>query len=497
MAEYFIEFEDGQADLLTAAAYLGERIKSGDGHAEAMSAIVPRYLALGNVDLAAELANSVDDPFTRDRLLTEVAEKCAQLDDDEYALQLADSVEEFGLRSQALEHIALQKVQRGQVQKALEIAESMSHQDFVFAAAAARLAADGSTEESAGLLGRIEFPTAKISALQAMATSELTSGKKDESIELLEQAKQTAVEIEHNEERIRTLCDIGNNLVEAGRNDLAIGAFDTAREEAENLDNIHRDSFIAAAVIGFLRAGSVDTADRTLDLVTDKTQVANCLLAFANYYAAKGETEEAYDALDEAYQILRSQRDMETRDSRARFALFGQIAGQYAGMGKGDQAIETAQAIEDESYKTAALSQVSAILTVMRDDDHARHAVNLLGNDADRAFALIAISDAKQKNGDRADAAAVLDEAVHLIEEVPQLTARSSAYNEIAARYLQLGETTKVQEICSINLTVISQIRDESSRAATLASLSDIVNEGEVELTESDKQVVTRMLART
>src|SRR5262249_62001709 len=134
---------------------------------------------------------------------------------------------------------------------------------------------------------------------------------KEECLSLLDQANENAGEIEHNEERIRTICEIGNHYIEAGRNDLAIGAYNIAKEEAEQLDNIHRDSFIAAAVMGFLQAGSADTADRTLDLVTDKTQVANCLLAFSRHYWEKGEKDEALEALDEAYQILRSQRDIE------------------------------------------------------------------------------------------------------------------------------------------------------------------------------------------
>src|SRR5687767_466458 len=97
-SEHFISRQDAESDLLSCATYLAERITSVDGHAEAVLAVVPQYLATGNVDLAAELANTVDDPHTRDRLLTAVAEKCAALDDDEYALQLADAVEEPGLR---------------------------------------------------------------------------------------------------------------------------------------------------------------------------------------------------------------------------------------------------------------------------------------------------------------------------------------------------------------------------------------------------------------
>ena len=58
--DYFISKERAETDLLDCAAFLAERVKSADGHAEAMSEIVPRYLAKGDVDLAAELANAID-----------------------------------------------------------------------------------------------------------------------------------------------------------------------------------------------------------------------------------------------------------------------------------------------------------------------------------------------------------------------------------------------------------------------------------------------------
>src|SRR4051794_40691229 len=99
MADLFISREQAQTDLLAAAAFIGERIRSADGHAEAMDAIIPQYLQRNDVDLAAELANAVDDPYSRDRLLTRVAVKCAELDDDEYALQLLGAIEDDGIRS--------------------------------------------------------------------------------------------------------------------------------------------------------------------------------------------------------------------------------------------------------------------------------------------------------------------------------------------------------------------------------------------------------------
>lgn len=497
MSDHFIAFEDARHDLLTAAAYLGERIRSSDGHAEAMTAIVPRYLSMRNVDLAAELANSVEDPFSRDKLLTDVAEKCAEIDDDEYALQLADSIEEFGLKSQALERIGLQKVHKGQLDKALEIAETVQHPDYIFASAAVYQAANGNRDEAVDLLGRVEFPAAKVSGLQAIAMSDFAAGKKDDAVSLLTEAQGLASEIEHNEERIRTLCDVGNHFVAAGRNDLAIGAYDEAKQEAEQLDNIHRDSFIGAAVMGFLHAGSMDTADRTLDLIVDKTQMSNCLLAFSKYLWERDDKTDAIDALDESYQILKSQRESETRDSRARFSLFGSIAAQYAGFQKGERAIEVAQEIADDANRTAALSQIASILTLRREDEQARHALNAIMDDADRAFALINLSDAKAEMGETSESVLLLDEAMHLAEEVPQLTARSSAYNDIIGRFIARGEAEKARQLILTNFDVIASIRDESSRAIALANLADLTNSAGLDVDVFDQERLEDLLRKT
>ena len=92
MAEHLITTKEAEENLLSCAAFLAEGIKSSDGHSEALRTILPFYLEKDEVDLAAEFANSIDDPFMRDKLLTLVAEKCAAIDDDEYAFQLVEAI---------------------------------------------------------------------------------------------------------------------------------------------------------------------------------------------------------------------------------------------------------------------------------------------------------------------------------------------------------------------------------------------------------------------
>src|SRR5947208_16744771 len=129
MTEHFISRDLASEDMFTAAAYLAESIRSADGYAEAMNVVIPAYLDKGNVDLAAELANSVEDPFSRDRLLMRVAAKCAEIDDAEYALQLADAIEDHGVQAEARERVANIRAAKGDTATALEIAGGMVHPD--------------------------------------------------------------------------------------------------------------------------------------------------------------------------------------------------------------------------------------------------------------------------------------------------------------------------------------------------------------------------------
>jgi hypothetical protein len=494
MSEYFISRDETAGDLLASATFIAERIQSKDGHAEAISAVLPLYLQSRDVDLAAELANTVEDPFTRDKLLMLVAEKCAELDDDEYAMQLAETVEDYGMRTKTLERIGVQKASNGQFEKAFEIVNAMDHPDGLLAAIAIRRANDGDGAGADEALRDIEFPVDLAQALLEIAATKVKSGDKDQAVTLLDRAAATAVEIEHSEERIKTLIETGNLFTEAGRRDRAVETLDKARRFAEELDNVHRDSLLASIALSFFHAGSIEFADRALDLVGDKTQIASCLLGYSREYWANGEHGEALDALEEGYAILKSQREAETRSSQARFALFSSIATQFAGFEKGERAIEVAQAIEDENQRIAALSQIAGILTTRKEDEQARHALRALPDDASQAIALILMSDAKAQDGDRDGATVLLDESGHLVDAVPQLLSRSNTYNEIAGRFVALGHNERASEIAELNLEAIATIRDESIKATALANLAAVLKD--VPLSESRAELLSSILRR-
>ena len=496
MPDLFISREQADSDLLAAAAFIAERIKSSDGHAEAMASVVPAYLDRGDVDLAAELANAIGDPHSRDKLLIKVAEKCAMVDDDDYAVQLADAIEDHGLRSEAFERIGFVKASQGKTAAALEIADMMVHPDIVYSAIAVHQAGNGDDAGLDDTLNRIEFPSAMTSALQSIADAHIDSGNTEKAVNVLERAAMSADEIEHDEEKIRVLCDIGNHLVDAGRKDLAIGIYEKARSEAELLDNVHRDVLLVTCSIGFLHGGEEELADETLDLISDKTQMASALLVFARNSWRKEEKEDAIDTLEEALAILDSQKESEIRDSRARNALLGAIAVQFAVFEKNDRAVEIAQLNPDEKEQWSTLSQIAQVLTLHKNDEAARDTLALIDEDFEKVNALLMMSDAKHRLDEGDAAVAMLDEAASWAETIPQFVARSSAMIDILSRYAAHGRNEKVRQLGLANLEHIAEIRDESSQATAVASLAEVYSKAGLQIEEQEKLALSKLLTK-
>ena len=496
MAEHFIKLDEARNDVLACATYLAEEIGSADGYGAAMMTLVPRYLTQGNVDLAAELANTVADPFVRDKLLILVAGKCAAIDDDEYAFQLADAVEDFGLQEMARERIALEKAAKSDFETALTITGNLEHPSNAYAGIAINQAKVGEQAAAEQTIEMIDFPAAKVAALQNVAMINLQKSETAKAVELLEKAADAASNIEHDEEEIRAWTEIAIHFIEADRKDKAVETFSTAKGVAETLDNVHRDSFLAGIAHGLLRAGSIELADRTLDLVKDKTQISSCLVGFSQEYWAKDEKTEAVEALEEAYAILKSQRDSETRDTKAKLALFSTIAVQFAKFEKPERAIEIAQENIDAGEQLKALAQIAQVCTSQGKDEIARQALDDIFDEGQKMFALIGMSDIQNNAGKTEEAISLLKEADEKIEIVPQLSLRLSACIELADRFAKHGKTETVHDLLREGLATVAALRGESIQSVALASLAEAFQRHDIALSDEDRQMLFEMVQK-
>lgn len=482
---------------MSAATFLAERIGSSDGHSEALKEIVPFYLVKDDVDTAAELANSIDDPFARDRLLLDVAEKCAAIDDEEYALQLAEAIEDSGMQAITFQGIAFKKAERHQFKEALEFAEGLSHHDEVCAHTAIHQVASGNEQGALDTISKITFLPARIYALTGTSSEFQRKAQTDKAVEYLDKAHETTAEIEHDEERLRSLISIGEHYLQSSRNDKAIRTFAEAQIIAESLEGLHRNNLLSQISVGFLEAGSLELADRALDLVSNKSVIASTLAAYALHYHNKGEKDEAIEILNEAYEIIKSERDKEIVDSRGRFSIMGTIASRFAAFGQPEKGIDVALEIKADATRHLALSEIAQWCTLNDKDDIARQAVNSISENAEKVFVLISISDAKEQLAKNEEAIALLIEAHELCQPLPQLTVKSQALNHISTRLHRLGKAEDARTIAEENLLeTVSRILDQSQKATTLAALSTIHKNLGFTLNDSEKSTLNTMLRK-
>ena len=242
-----------------------------------------------------------------------------------------------------------------------------------------------------------------------------------------------------------------------------------------------------------MHANSSELAESTLDLVTDKTQMSSALLGFAREYWKKEEKDDAIETLEEAYAILKSQREKETRDSRTRNVLMASISTQFAGFGKTERGIEIAQENQDIDETMGALSEIARILTVQHEDELARQAINAIPESSNRLFALLSVSDTKNIHGETEASISVLDEAFDLAETIDQPAARSHLLTEIALRYADHNLPEKARRVSLENLHAIAAIRDESSLAVALAETSKVYRSELLEVSDEEKSLLKNL----
>ncbi len=485
MSQQLIDIQTAENNLLACATFLAEKIKSADGHSEAIKELVPYYLAKNEVDSAAELADAIDDPFVRDQLLAKIAEKCAEINDDEYALQLVEAIEDSGFQKVALEQISMQMAVNNRFENAFKIADDLEHASNAYFEIAIRQ----EKAEALQTIEKIEFPYTKVQALQNVALN-------SDDLSLLEKATEIAKEIEFEEERIRAYLGISFQYIEAKRKDKAIEVLDKARQFTETLEGSHRDPFLSQISQGFMKAGSIDLADRTLDLVSDKYEIAQTLVGYADEFHAKDEENEAFEALDEAYQILKSQRDTETRNSKAKFNLFGAIAIRFAQFEKLERAIEVANENPYDEIRNNSLTQIAVICETQGNDDLAKQAVNDIDDDAEKTLAMVALSDVRRKIEQNEAALKQLNEAYFHIGTVRQLSMKSLICNRLAERFNVLGESAKARTVCTESLNTIAEILDESHRVSALAGLADTFEALKFELNETEKDILRTLIRK-
>lgn len=525
MTKHIISSDEARKNLLACAAYLAEEIQTSEAQAEAMQAVIPLYLAENNVDTAAELANSVDFAAARERLLTDVAVKCAEINDDDYALQLIEAIEDPIVKISAVESIVYQIAARGDIDKAFEINNLLADKSLVNSYTAFRLDEKGEESEALQLIEAITDPMTKAECLQHIALEKFKKGDGEKAARLLEESNLAVRQLDYPPEKINALHTVSYRFGQIGRGDRSIEVLaeiqriienlppvenDDAQEiEAYQLSNIRagnidildnvfnpndRERLMSEVSLAYFEAGSEDLADRALDKITDQTKIASVLLGFAREYKKRGENSAALETLDEAYQIIKSQHDRNTIDSAARFKVFKNVTLEYAEFDRPETAIEAAVSIPFDAERFDTLIKIAQIRAVQNDDQSVRKTISEIDDEASKAFAGIAAAAVKIEQEKSSEAVEYLNQAANSAENILQPVLRLNVYLGLAKNYAAAGVVDKTRNAARQALQTAAQIKNEAARAVVVANLAQIYKKAGMELDGNEKTLLETIL---
>ncbi len=479
--------EEASNSLLSTAVYEAELIGGRDERTAALVNLIPFFLQRKDVDSAAELADSIEETFVRDRELGVVAARCIEINDEEYAFQLVEAIEDPNSRNTALERIAIEYAKEGKLDDARKVIDELEYPSEALTEISFQEAKAGDIEKAYQTVSSIGYPKVEIDALERISTLFTTPEDKDFAVGSLLKAVGRVSELELPEQEIDALVSLGTLFSNVDDKANAIQALSDARQKAEELDSVSKDHYLSKVSLAFMQVGSVDLADLSLDGVVDQVKIATCLAGFARTYLNEGEQEDAVDALVEAIAVLKSQPEREIRDSNERMEAFRSIAITFGLSGDYGRANEVLDDLHDPRMNMETRVQLILMEADSADSGDIETLIRSLNDDEFELGAYLSLSDHYAAKGETDASLNALDEAKEIVLTQDSPVLRLSVLPKIISSYGILGKGEIERPLGSQAIEMVREIKGIGTRSEMLAELFRAFEVCAYSLTESDK----------
>jgi tetratricopeptide (TPR) repeat protein len=301
----------------------------------ALAQIVAQYVAQGEYDQAREVANSIEAKASKANALIEIAPKTGEYQQALWAAQKIDENESAQLKSIVLAKIALLYSKAGQEKQAAEVVSQ--------ALQAAK---------------RIEEPASQVSQLTKIALLYAQVGKKEQAAEVCSQALQVTRQFPDAAKKAVFLAGVAVVYGKAGRNDLATAVFTQALQLAQALENEdNKARTLAFIAIASAKINPYNQAIELTQTIGDANIEGDALTQMAKDYEKAGNKQQAAQALEQAFGIVKTSKNSQQKDQR-----LAEIAVQLGKIAQFDRAItvvQTIDATEKDSSKAFALARIA------------------------------------------------------------------------------------------------------------------------------------------
>jgi tetratricopeptide (TPR) repeat protein len=396
---------DRAHDAAMQAQQAAEELRSRKGLIDALSSVALAYEAGGHpkkalhtIERALRISESVDDEPDKASAIGAVACALAQAGLHDRALSVVETIDDANAKEKALGAIAGTLARAGEADLAQEVAaeiEDLRSNGRALGAVALALARDGDVDRATKLAGSIGDVWSRCRALGGVALSLAEAGDTGTSGKLVDDALLSCADLSDIGFRVSATTGVVPALVAAGRTDRATQVRDEALHLIGTID-VDWSRYRALCYVAQDLADSSDKAglDRVLDLangIAEERSKAKALAGIAPALAQVHDKPALYRGLAAAESIEDTALRVEAlggvahglgqagevigldkivniaeKVNNAKYAskLVGAIAYALARAGEYDRAIELAQSMGNDRWKSRALARVAQAISM-------------------------------------------------------------------------------------------------------------------------------------
>lgn len=487
------ENKPANEDLLASALAVAETIE-GEERSELLETIAVEYCRRGNLETAIQLADTIDDPYLRDRTIGTLASLSFDPQAPDTANELLDSIEDPSLSVIAIEQTTVRLAERGEFEEAVRLTDQLGDPADALGNIAVRYAQKGFFEEAIEVAQMIQPAHNRTATFGQLATESTEKGRNDEALELLGEASEAVEAIDFPEDQVYGLVGIASAYEKVGDPESAEARLTDAHELSGDIESSAgvgitatsgRDQALSQIVGGFASLKLFDKADSVLEEIEDPFQFSLASMQLAEAYHKDGRQGPARELLDQAVEITREPELTGERGLSVREQVLSMLSYRYALCGYFDDSLQLAGSITSMDQKTGLLIDI-ARLAVTESREVSRIAALLPDSTRVTTFWL-AISDAFWQANQPEQAERAIAKAQADAEKIENRYEQSLALTRISSRLNGWEQTERARIAFTKARSVIDSIAIAYQQAQALFELSQVQKSVNPELTKTDK----------
>jgi tetratricopeptide (TPR) repeat protein len=431
--------EDVTTDLLACASAIAE-YTDGDEYADLTELIVTQQAQRGELDAAIQRAETIPDPYLKDRALGAIAIQALEHGESQLALELINSVEDPMLQETYIEQIASKAAGEGRFDEAIQLTDNLGDPSPVLSNIASVYAAKGHLPEALELARSIETVGIRVNTLNHLAATLAKSENREEALQLVHEGENEIDDVEFPEDQIHVLVGMASVyglLDEKGNGfDKLNEAYKISRtlEGSDPTSILAKDEALTEIVGGFGELKFFEKADQILEEVDGPFQFAQAGIRLAHGYFRDGKETEAEALLAQAVEICKEETAFTEQGVRLQNRLFSELAAAYAIHKRFDRAIEVLKLISVNEDKRAIIEMVGVLAARADDWETVTSVAELQEDSAAKGSYWVQMADAFAESEQSEAVAKSLANALQSSESIELEYDRVLIVGEVAAR---------------------------------------------------------------